>query len=99
MFDINDKVVCIDSSMSPHTVSELLKDMPNWVKQGQQYTIRSIEDSDFVVGVRLEEIHNPSRFFPLVGKYMEGCFATWRFRKIEEVTKEISVEQEELITL
>jgi hypothetical protein len=30
---------------------------------------------------------------------MEPAFATWRFRKIEEVTKEISVEQEELITL
>jgi len=99
MLNIGDKVVCIDSSMQTHTVSELLKDMPHWVVKDKQYTIRDIVDSDFVVGVRLEELVNPPRWFKLVNKYMEPAFATWRFRKIEEVTKEINVEQEELITL
>jgi hypothetical protein len=99
MLSIGDKVVCIDSSMHPHTVAELLKDCPNWVVKDKQYTIRDIVDSDFVVGVRLEELVNPPRWFKLVNKYMEPAFATWRFRKIEEVTNKISVEQEELITL
>lgn len=99
MFKINDRVICIDSSMQSHTVAELKKDMPNWVIKDKQYIIRDIVDSDFVVGVRLEEITNPLRWFKLVNKYMEPAFALWRFRKIEEITKEISVEQEELITL
>jgi hypothetical protein len=30
---------------------------------------------------------------------MEPCFAIWRFRKLEETTREISIHQEELITL
>jgi hypothetical protein len=50
MFNVGDKVVCVDSSMQLHTVEELRRDVPNWVKQGQQYTIRDIVDSDFVVG-------------------------------------------------
>jgi hypothetical protein len=99
MLSIGDKVVCIDSSMQPHTVAELLKDCPNWVVKDKQYTIRDIVDSDFVVGVRLEELVNPPRWFKLVNRYMEPTFRIDRFRKIEEVTKEISVEQEELITL
>jgi len=28
-----DRVVCIDDSMQPHTVEELKKDVPNWVKK------------------------------------------------------------------
>jgi len=99
MLAIGDKVICIDSSMQAHTVAELLKDVPNWVIKGKQYTIRDIVDSDFVVGIRLEELTNPSRWFQLIGKYMEPAFATWRFRKVEETTIEISIEQEELIEL
>jgi hypothetical protein len=99
MFSIGDKVICINSSMSAHIVEEVKKDMPNWVVKDKQYIIRDIVDSDFVVGVRLEEIVNPPRYFQLVKKYMEPCFAIWRFRKLEETTREISVEQEELITL
>ena len=99
MFNVNDHVVCIDSSMAHHIVAELKKDMPNWVVKGKKYIIRDIVDSDFVVGIRLEEVVNPPRWFQLVKKYMEPCFATWRFRKLEETSIEISIEQEELITL
>jgi hypothetical protein len=99
MLSIGDKVVCIDSSMQPHTVAELLKDCPNWVVKDKQYTIRAIIDLDFVVGVYLEEVSNPPKWFKVVNKFMEPTFRIDRFRKIEEVTKEISVEQEELITL
>jgi len=87
--EIGDKVICVDAGKQPHTAEELNNDMPNWVVKGRIYTIRDIVDSDFVVGVRLEELHNPSRYFRLVERSMEGCFATWRFRKQEQVTKEV----------
>ena len=99
MLAIGDKVICIDSSMAHHIVAELKKDMPNWVVKGKKYIIRDIVDSDFVVGIRLEEVVNPPRWFQLVKKYMEPCFMISRFRKIEETSIEISIEQEELITL
>ena len=69
MFSIGDKVICINSSMSAHIVEEVKKDMPNWVVKDKQYIIRDIVDSDFVVGVRLEEIINPPRYFQLIKKY------------------------------
>jgi hypothetical protein len=99
MLAIGDKVICIDSSMAHHIVAELKKDMPNWVVKGKEYIIRDIVDSDFVVGIRLEEISNPPRWFQLVKKYMEPCFMISRFRKLEETSIEISIEQKELITL
>jgi hypothetical protein len=35
----------------------------------------------------------------LINKYQEPAFKLDRFRKLEETTREISIEQEELITL
>ena len=99
MFNVNDRVVCVDASMLVHTVEELTRDVPNWVKEGQQYTIRGFADHDFVVGVYLEELHNPPRWFKLVNRFIEPAFRTDRFRKLEETTIEISIEQEELITI
>lgn len=83
MFNIGDKVICVDASMLPYTVEELKKDMPNWVKEGNTYTIRGFADHDFVVGVYLEEVINSPRFFKLVNKLIEPAFKSSRFRKIE----------------
>jgi len=100
MFDKGDRVVCINSSMNLHTVAELTKDMPQWVKEGEKYTIRGFHDNDGIVtGVLLQELHNPPRWFQLINKFQEPAFMLSRFKKLEEITKEISVEQEELITL
>ena len=99
MLNIGDKVICIDSSMISYTVEELTKDVPNWVKEGQKYTIRGFADHDFVVGVYLEEIHNPPKWFNLGGGFIEPAFKQERFRKLEETTMEINLEKEELITL
>lgn len=33
MFEIGEKVICINSSIQPHTIEELTKDMPNWLKK------------------------------------------------------------------
>jgi hypothetical protein len=84
MFSIGDKVVCIDSSMQAHTVEELKRDVPNWVKQDEKYTIRGFNDNNgIVVGVLLEEIHNTPIYFKLLGKAQEPAFAEWRFRKLK----------------
>lgn len=89
--NIGDLVVCVDDSMQPHTIEELKADVPNWIKKGKTYTIRGFVDSDFVVGVLLEEIHNPLKYFKLVDKVQEPSFAIWRFKKtIEAEQKEMS---------
>ena len=70
MFEIGEKVICIDSSMQPHTIDELNKDMPNWVKKNEKYTIRGFTSNNGIVdGVWLEEIKNDYKFFRLINKF------------------------------
>jgi hypothetical protein len=92
MFEIGEKVVCINSSMSTHTIEELSKDVPNWVKQDEKYTIRGFNENDgIVLGVLLEEITNPIKYFKLINKLQEPAFRTDRFRKLapSEVTENV----------
>ena len=92
MFQIGDKVICVNDYKNPETREELSIDMPNWVKKGEKYSVRGFLDSDFVVGVYLEGIENPVKYFKLINKVAEGAFATWRFKKLIE--DEILVEEE-----
>ena len=89
------KVVCIDSSMQPHTVEELKRDVPNWIVKGQKYIVRDIVDHDFVVGIRVEEITNSPIYFKVINKVIEPCFASWRFRELQEDEVEAEVEKTE----
>ncbi len=85
MFEIGDRVICINASMQTHTVEELRRDMPNWVKEGSIYTIRAFLDNNGIVtSVLLEEISNPLKWFHLINRYQEPAFATWRFAKQQE---------------
>ena len=95
--EIGQKVVCIDASKQPHTVEELSKDCPNWVTEGKTYTVRGFQDADFVVGVLLEEIVNPIRYFSLIGKARESAFATWRFRPLQENEAIVEINEESLV--
>ena len=94
MFQIGEEVVCVNDYKNPETREELSIDMPNWVKKGERYIVRGFLDSDFVVGVYLEEIKNPVKYFKLIGKVAEGAFATWRFEKLkkDEIKKEVREE-------
>lgn len=84
MFEVGEKVVCIDSSMQPHTVEELKKDMPNWITKGEIYTIRGFTANNGIVdGVWLEEVVNTPKFFRLINRVQEPAFALWRFRKLQ----------------
>jgi len=93
MFEIGERVICIDSSMQPHTIEELKKDCPNWIVKGEKYTIRGINDWDFVQGLLLEEVKNDYKYFKVVNKFAEPSFATWRFRKLEPAEIEQEVEE------
>ena len=84
MFEQGEKVICVDSAKNPHTREELEKDMPNWVVKDEKYTIRGFtSNSGIVDGLWLEEIKNPHKYFKLIDRIQECCFATWRFRKLE----------------
>jgi hypothetical protein len=92
---VGDYVVCVDSSKLPHTCDELSVDIPNWVVEGDKYTIRSIQEHDFgAVGVLLEEVTNVPKYFRLIDKVIEPMFKSSRFRKLKpkevEVLEEIS---------
>ncbi len=96
-FNIGDKVVCIDDSMQPHTVQELKKNVPNWVKKDDEYTIRAIlNNRDIVTGVLLEEIDNPVLYFDKIGGFQEPAFAEWRFRKLKPSESMVEVVSEVL---
>jgi len=85
MFKVGDKIQCIDDSIQGHTLLELSKDMPNWITKGTEYTIREINDNKgIVLGILLEEVSNPVKYFKLVGRFQEPAFAQWRFRKIAD---------------
>ena len=78
--------------MKPHTIQELTKDVPNWVKKGNQYTVRGFTNNNGIVdGIWLEEIRNNPLFFKLINRAQEPAFALWRFEKLkpEEIQTEV----------
>lgn len=94
MLEIGQRVICINSSKLSHTIGELEADMPNWIKKNEKYIIRGFnENNGIVLGILLEEVVNPIRYFRLIGKSQEGSFRVDRFEKIIE--DEVSIEKEE----
>lgn len=94
-YDIGDTVYCVDDSIKPEMLMELANDMPNWITQDKKYTVRGFNDNDgIVVGVLLEEIHNPLKYFKLVNRMQEPAFATWRFKK---AVSDVEEESEQLV--
>ena len=94
MFEIGETVMCIDASMQTHTIEELSKDVPNWITQDKKYIIRGFNENDgIVLGVLLEEVVNPIRFFKLINKFQEPAFAEWRFRKLKPSEVDVKIEE------
>lgn len=94
MFEIGEQVVCINASMQAHTIEELSKDVPNWIVQDKKYIIRGFNENDgIVLGVLLEEVVNPIRFFKLINKFQEPAFAEWRFRKLKPSEVDVKIEE------
>ena len=93
-YDVGDTVYCVDDSISPDKIQEISQDMPNWVTRDKKYIVRGFNDNnDIVVGVLLEEVKNPLKYFKLVNRMQEPAFATWRFKKsmsdVEEESEQL----------
>lgn len=88
------KVICIDDSINPNIDMEIFKrEFPNWVKKGEHYTIREIDDNDgLVTSVTLEELRNPILFFTTINRAKEASFKIDRFRELlpDEVKENIN---------
>ena len=96
-FNIGDRVVCIDDSKQPHTVEELNKNVPNWIKKDQEYTIRAVlNNKSIVTSVLLEEIDNPPLYFEIIGAFQEPAFREDRFRKLKFIETLVEEFQEVL---
>lgn len=94
MFEIGDKVKCVEDYKLPHTRAEIEVDCPNWVKKGDEYHVRGFADNNGIVtGVYLEEIVNPVRFFSLINRSQESAFRIDRFSKMQEDEVEVAVEE------
>lgn len=84
---VGSKVICVDDSIA--NVEEFKRDFHNWVKKGDEYHIREIDDNDgLVTSVLLEEIKNPIRYFKTIGRAKESSFRMDRFREIEDAVIE-----------
>ena len=101
MFSVGDKVRCVNDK---RPAGENPAIVPNFVKEGEEYTIREFYDNDdIVVGVLLEEIKNPLVPIALINRWQEPAFATWRFEKTqsaehtEEEEDEMPTELQELL--
>jgi hypothetical protein len=92
--NIGTKVICVDSSIKEGlNMEEFKMDFEQWVKKGEEYTIRSIDENDgLVVSVLLEEIKNPIRYFKTIGRFKESSFKIERFREIETAVAELTQE-------
>jgi hypothetical protein len=87
------KVKCIDDSISPEFIIETVKYYPNWVKNGEIYTVYDVLENDGIVtGYLLEELQNEVLYQPLLGREQEAAFRADRF---EIVSYDEEEEEEE----
>lgn len=74
------KVKCIDDTINPEFIIETVKYFPNWVKEGEIYTVWDILENDGIVtGYLLEELQNEMVYQPLLGREQEAGFRADRF--------------------
>lgn len=97
IFNVGDRVVCIDASMQPEAVEELKRTVTNWVKKDEEYIIRKIKTNrGIATGVLLDEIDNSVLFIALIGGFQEPSFAECRFRKLKSNESLVKVYQDVL---
>ena len=87
------RVICVDDTIPfdpPERLLSVCELFPNWVKEGQRYTIREIGIAlkGDNMGVLLEEISNPIRDDIIIGLTLEPAFSTLRFRELTPEEKE-----------
>lgn len=79
-------------------MEEFHKDFEQWLKKGEEYTIRQINDNNGIVtSVLLEEIKNPIRYFHTINNFQESSFKIDRFRELEEAVMTEKIEELEFV--
>lgn len=77
------KVKCIDDTINPEFIIETVKYFPNWVKNGEIYTVYDVLENDGIVtGYLLEELQNEMVYQPLLGRVQEAGFRASRFEVV-----------------
>jgi hypothetical protein len=98
MFEIGERVICVDQSVKSEFILEFLHAYQQWVVKGQEYTVREVYHNDNIVtGVLLEEIRNIPIYFKIINRTQEPAFATWRFRKTASVGQTEESNADELL--
>lgn len=96
---IGQQVICVDDSIKTGELFNVGKHYQNWIKKGNEYTIRAIlNNQDIVTGVLLEEVENIPIYIKLIDKTQEPAFRPDRFRELQEPSK-IAESIEELLNL
>ena len=89
MFEIGDKVRCIDDSVKLGMEAFTKEVFYNFVKKDKEYTVRGfLDNAGIVTGVLLEEIHNFPVYQPLLDIDQEPAFRLDRFVKTQSRNKE-----------
>lgn len=94
MFKPGEKVICVDASEN-QKVSEFFQE---WLVEGKEYTVRRCEGSlNGIPRVLLEEVRNDSVFVAEVGGKIESGFSGKRFKSVDTLYAEDSVEESGVI--
>jgi hypothetical protein len=90
MFEVGQKVVCIDDNWVPDSgdASLVVKYKLTFPKKDEVYTIRRFVTYEDGLWILLEEIHNPKIYVPGLRSEQEPCFAATCFRPLVEDKKE-----------
>lgn len=77
------RVICLDDTIDQKNLLLIEQQHPNWIKQGETYTIRGIivyrgKEED-VISLLFEEIRNPEIYYAPEKIMLEPGFAVRRF--------------------
>jgi len=87
------RLVCVDDSIKFDQIVFVSEVYQQWVKKGEEYTVRQVLENDGIVtGVLLNEVVNEPIWQKLLGRYQEPAFRLNRFAEIDEEVVEYSEE-------
>lgn len=87
------RLVCVDDSIKFDQIVFVSEVYQQWVKKGEEYTVRQVLENDGIVtGVLLNEVVNEPIWQKLLGRYQEPAFRLNRFSEVDETVVEYSEE-------
>lgn len=69
MFEIGEKIICINDSVKLEKIIPAVGLYQNWIKKDKSYIVRDIlHNDDIVTGILLEEVYNKPVFIKLLNR-------------------------------